>query len=209
MKKLKRKPLNHRGFTHIEFLVVIVLVVAVGLVGVLVYNHDKTNSYKAHAAGWTSLGSAVVSYHPKKVTVCENYRIPGTNVVRCKYVTKVVDGSAAMTVGVVACIQPISNGNKKFNLVAVSNPRQANKASTNVYGNFGIWGYNRSNGHSGYLAGGTSSGWWNGQFQGISAVVTSIVVPTNVSYTLVGHAAGDLNRTVQLDKSTAGVGPCS
>jgi len=48
--------LNSRGFSHVELLVVVVLVVAVALTGVFVYKHDN-KSGTAHAGSWTYLGS--------------------------------------------------------------------------------------------------------------------------------------------------------
>lgn len=66
MKTVKRATLNSKGFSHLEMLLVAIVVIAVLGVGVLVYRHDK-NSNVANAAGWTSL----VNAYGVKISACK------------------------------------------------------------------------------------------------------------------------------------------
>jgi hypothetical protein len=54
MKLLSRKKLNIKGFSHVEALLVLVVLVAIVAVGGLVYSHHN----KAHAGGWQYMGVA-------------------------------------------------------------------------------------------------------------------------------------------------------
>lgn len=56
MKLFKKLKLNSKGFSHVELLIVVVLVLAMGGVGYLVYREDHTSS-TAHAGSWLSVGT--------------------------------------------------------------------------------------------------------------------------------------------------------
>jgi hypothetical protein len=51
MKSIKKYRLNSKGFSHVELLIVLIMLAAIAGVGFFVYSHHN----KAHAAGWTTL----------------------------------------------------------------------------------------------------------------------------------------------------------
>jgi hypothetical protein len=74
--KISKKPLNNRGFSHVEILLLLVVIAVVAGAGFFVFKHQN----KAHAAAWTTLAwddstdkSGQVSAKACKVVINSGY----------------------------------------------------------------------------------------------------------------------------------------
>ncbi|HUD06137.1 MAG TPA: hypothetical protein VMR18_04470 [Candidatus Saccharimonadales bacterium] len=79
---MKRRKLNSDGFSHVELLIVIALVLAVASVGFLTYRSQHKNSVTAHAGSPTLVGTIKASGEPN-ITV---YACGGPNSSEYTYV---------------------------------------------------------------------------------------------------------------------------